>query len=76
MNGIKKMRERAGLSQVALSKILEVDTSTVCKWETAEVLPRTDKLPLLAKIFNCTIDDLFNDKGADLLTAEESPPTP
>lgn len=60
---IKKAREKAGLTQQDLANELGVGQSTVAMWETQNSLPRTDKLPALAKILGCTIDDLL--KGED-----------
>ncbi len=57
---IKKLREAAGLSQMALSEIISVPQSTIASWETGRALPRADKLPLIAKALGCTIDDLLN----------------
>lgn len=59
MKAIRKMRRARGLTQAKLAEALDVDTSTVTKWETGEAKPRADKLPLLAKILGCSIDELF-----------------
>lgn len=59
MNKIKQLRENANLTQQQLSDTLKIDRSTVAKWETGEAMPRADKLPELAKIFGCSIDDLY-----------------
>lgn len=61
MNIIKKLRESKGMTQKALAHRLGVERSTVAKWETGEATPRSDKLLEIAKIFGCTIDDLFAD---------------
>lgn len=61
MNNIKQLRENANLTQQQLSENLNVDRSTIAKWETGEAMPRADKLPELAKIFGCSIDDLYKD---------------
>jgi putative HTH-type transcriptional regulator len=47
------------LTQIELAKMLNVDRSTVAKWETGGALPTADKLPKIAKALNCKIDDLF-----------------
>lgn len=61
----KKKREQAGVTQEQLASELNIDRSTVAKWETTDVLPRADKLPEIAKILGCTVDDLFSaDKTA------------
>ena len=56
---IKEAREKAGLTQQDLANELGVGQSTVAMWETQKSLPRTDKLPALAKILGCTIDKLL-----------------
>lgn len=61
MKQIQKLRKKHGMSQAALAEMLGVTSSTVAKWESAEAYPRTQLLPKIAKIFNCTIDDLFKE---------------
>ena len=56
---IKQLRKKSSMKQEELAKKLKIDRSTIAKWETGEALPRADKLPALAKIFKCNIDDLF-----------------
>lgn len=50
------------ITQSKLAEMLKVDRSSIAKWETGEAFPRADKLPQLAKIFGCTIDDLFTEQ--------------
>ena len=69
MNNLKMLREKENLTQESLAKVsnfwgayqklINVDRSTIAKWETGEASPRSDKLPTLANVLNCTIDDLF-----------------
>lgn len=59
MNAIKKLRLKSGYTQSEISKILNISRSTIAKWETGESKPRAEKLPRLAKILSCSIDDLF-----------------
>ena len=59
MNNLKACRERASLTQQELADIINVDRSAISKWETGEFLPRTDKLPAIAKALDCTIDELL-----------------
>ena len=47
---IKELRQARGLSQA------------VCKWETGVSVPRTELLPLLARVLGCSIDELFDDR--------------
>lgn len=59
MNAIKALRERAGLTQKQLGELLGLGQSTVAMWETDESKPRADKLPELARVLGCTIEDLY-----------------
>lgn len=62
MNKIKQKREAAGFTQNNIASMLSIDRSTIAKWESGEALPRADKLPQLAQILNCKIDDLFDEE--------------
>lgn len=55
----KIMRERAGLTQIQVSEKLGVPQSTIASWETDRALPRADKLLDIAKLLNCTIEELL-----------------
>jgi len=62
LNRIKEKRIGRGITQEFLANALSTDRSTVAKWETEKARPRADKLPELAKILGCTIDELFKDE--------------
>ena len=59
MNMIKILREEKKLTQVQLAKFLKVGQSTIVFWENGGCMPRAEKLPKLAQILGCTVDDLF-----------------
>ena len=63
MNRIRKLREEKQLTQEGLCKLLHVTQSAIAKWESGESKPRADKLPELARVLGCTIDDLFQEEG-------------
>ena len=56
---IKERREALGLSQEQLAERLGVTQTSEHKWERGKAMPSTAKLPKLAELFHCTIDDLF-----------------
>lgn len=39
----RALRERAGLAQVALARVLGVDPSTVCRWEAGDREPSGER---------------------------------
>lgn len=57
---IGELREKAGLTKSQLADRLEVDLSTVCKWETGVNRPRADEILRMSEMFGCTIDELFD----------------
>lgn len=59
---IKKYRELAGISKAELARIMEVDQAAVTRWDRGEALPRAAKIPKLADLFGCTIDQLYGRK--------------
>ena len=61
MNVLKALREKAGYTQIDVATKLDVRQSTVAMWENGNNLPRAEKLPLLAKLYGCSIDDLFQE---------------
>ena len=63
MNNIKILRERVMLTQTELAARLNVGQTAVSTWETGKAKPRADKLLQLAKIFGCTIDELFTEEA-------------
>lgn len=62
MGNMREIRKNAGITQVELAKIMGVTQGNVAAWETGRSMPTADKLPALAKVLGCKIDDLF-EKG-------------
>ena len=65
---IRRRREAAGVSQVALSNQMGVVQSAIANWESEVALPRARDLPRLAKVLGCSISELFvddDDPGAE-----------
>ena len=58
---IRKNRQKFGLTQEGLAKILEVTKQAVSQWETGERKPDIVTLKHLAYIFGCTTDELLKD---------------
>lgn len=56
---IKILRERAGLTTAELARQMGVDRAAAFRWEMGTALPRADKIPRLASLLGCTIDELF-----------------
>ena len=59
-NKIKQLRYKAGLTQEQLASNLGISAQSVSKWETAVSMPDITLLPLLAREFGMSIDELFD----------------
>ena len=63
MNVMKERRLRGAIpTQREVAKILGVQESAVSKWERGITKPRADKLPILAKLYGCTIEELLGNE--------------
>ena len=56
---IRRFRKKMKMTQEELADKIGVSFQAVSKWENAQSAPDISLLPLLAKVFNCRIDDLF-----------------
>lgn len=56
---IKLLRQRKGMTQKELAEKLRVSQQNVSRWETGEVIPRIDKLKLIAEALECSVNDLI-----------------
>lgn len=63
INNLKNAREKREFSQQQVANRLCISQQAYAKWEAGEANPRADKLPELARIFGCTIDELFAADG-------------
>ena len=52
-------RIRTGLSQATVAEKLGISAASVCQWETGKTMPDPRKLPKIAEILNCTVDELL-----------------
>lgn len=66
---IKEMRERRGLSQAQMADHMGVCRATACRWESGEITPNALRIPRLAKLLNCTTDELY---GSDSPEPQQS----
>ena len=61
-----ELRKKSGYSQEELAEKLGVSRQSVSKWESNNTYPETDKIIQIANIFDCSMDDLINDKVTDI----------
>ena len=54
----KEQRKKAGLTQMEAAKALGVTDAAVNQWETGKTMPTAKRHADVAKLYNCTIDEL------------------
>jgi transcriptional regulator with XRE-family HTH domain len=59
MTQFERLRKRAKMTQVELAEALGVTQSNISQWENGMAFPSAGKLPMIAKILGCTIDELY-----------------
>ena len=56
---LKRIRSAQRMTQAELAQKISVTQSVVGQWERGEAMPSAAKLPLLAEVLGCSIDELF-----------------
>lgn len=75
---IAALRRKEGLTQEALGERLGVSNKTISRWENGNYMPDIEMLPLLAREFQVSIDELLGGEGKTAecvslnMTAEKS----
>lgn len=64
MTRIFELRDSQKLTQKQLADAMGVSQVSVWQWENGKSLPSADKLPKLAGILHCKIEDLYDRKEA------------
>lgn len=59
----KEAREAAGLTVLQAARKLELSTVAVYKWEDGRSVPEGRRMPEIAKLYGCTVDDLLQDES-------------
>lgn len=66
MNVMKERRLRGAIpTQHEVAVALGVKAASVSKWERGLSKPRADKLPIIAKLYGCTIEELLADTSKE-----------
>lgn len=59
----RNARIKAGLSVAQVMSALSVSDAAVYQWETGETMPNAKRLPEIARLYKCTVDELL--KGGE-----------
>lgn len=57
---LKDLRQKAGLTQEQVAKIIEVDQAAVSNWEIGKYSPVRKYREKLAKLYGCTADEIHS----------------
>lgn len=57
--GFREARLAAGLTVANVTASLKVSDAAVYQWETGVTIPNGKRLPEIAKLYGCTVDDLL-----------------
>lgn len=55
---LEEIRKKRGVTQHELANLMGVRQNTISQWESGKRNPSIPRLVRLAKIFDCTLDDL------------------
>ena len=70
---LQLIRKKNQLSQEGLAEMLGVSRQAVSKWELGEGYPEVDKLLLLSKKLNVSLDSLLGGENATAISEERKP---
>ena len=62
---IRERMEARGILPIQLADAMSVSPGAVNKWVYGKANPSADKLPLLARVLGCSIDELFGGDQQD-----------
>ena len=59
------LREKNNMTQTQLADKLNINSNAISKWENGMTLPNEENILKLNKIFNVSIDDIYNNNSKD-----------
>lgn len=71
---LRTLRQEKGLSQAELAELMDVSRQAVSRWETGVVVPATENLVRLSKLYDVPLDEMVH--GAATPAEEGEPPAP
>lgn len=60
-----ELRKKSGWSQEELGYKIDVSRQTISKWESGQTTPELEKLRMLAKLFEISVDELIRDDDTE-----------
>lgn len=70
MERLKELRKSRKITQTELANILNVEQTTVSKWENNRTIPDIDMLKKISNYFNVSISELIGEKQSNLIISQ------
>ena len=70
--GLAPRRKRAGFSQYSFAEELGIDRGLVAMYETGRAWPPASRLPAMADLLGCSIDELYEVPPAEESVTQEA----
>ena len=70
--GLAPRRKAAGFTQYSFADALDIDRSLVAMYETGRAWPPASRLPAMASLLGCSIDELYELPPEDSVTQAEA----
>lgn len=73
---LRTLRQEKGLSQTELAEMMDVSRQAVSRWETGAVVPSTENLMRLSKLYDVPLDEIVHGGIAVVEEERELPEQP
>ena len=67
MVGFKEARKKAGLTMMEAGKRIGVSDAAIAQWESGYTMPTAKRLPEVARVYGCTVDELLRSENEEEL---------
>ena len=69
--GLAPRRKAAGHTQAEFAELLGVSRSLLAAWETGIAWPSARRLPEIAQLLGCEIEELYSESGEDTVILQD-----
>lgn len=73
--GLASRRKAAGCTQAEFAEKLGVSRSLLAAWETGIAWPSARRLPEIAQLLGCSIEELYSEPGEDSVILQDQEAT-
>lgn len=66
---LRVLREASGISQAKAGTILGSTQQTIARWESGQNFPQVHDIPIMARLYKCSVSDLLPPVPDDIIIA-------